>query len=77
MPNCLGFNNSIHSYVMQNNFVCLYTEIISIGLDEPAYQVNESSGFLQVCVQVLEENITLDRPVSVNITTLAVTATGS
>jgi hypothetical protein len=52
-------------------------DIISIGLDQASFEVNEALGFLEVCVQVLSENITLARPVSVNITTLALTAEGT
>lgn len=40
------------------------------------YEVNETTGFLQVCVQVLGENVTLERSVSVDISTLELSALG-
>ena len=38
--------------------------------------MNETTGFVQVCVQVQEENVTLERSVSVNSSTLEVSALG-
>lgn len=53
-----------------------FSDTVQIQLDQGVYFVEEASGVLQVCVQVQGENVTLERPVSVNISTMDDTAIG-
>ncbi len=50
--------------------------MVFLGLDQSVYFVDEASGFVQVCVQLLGQNSSLERAVAVNIRTLETTATG-